>query len=127
SRGCIRLYPEDIERLFNSVSVGTPVTVVDQPVKLGWHHGQLYIEVHPNRSQLDQLEAEYRMDPAHPYDVVDDVLEAAGDQAHRIDWEAVRLAERQRRGIPVPIMQPPALPEPPSLLPQARMVNEQRG
>jgi L,D-transpeptidase ErfK/SrfK len=33
--GCIRMYPEDIERLFTEVAVGTPVNIVNQPVKLG--------------------------------------------------------------------------------------------
>ena len=39
SRGCIRMYPEDIEWLFRMAPIGTPVTVVDQPVKLGWKDG----------------------------------------------------------------------------------------
>lgn len=46
SHGCIRLYPEDIERLFALVSVGTPVTIIDQPVKAGWLGDELYLEVH---------------------------------------------------------------------------------
>src|SRR5690606_29607209 len=44
SRGCIRLYPEDIEALYPLVPVGTRVTVVDQPLKVGWHMGELYLE-----------------------------------------------------------------------------------
>ena len=32
SRGCIRMYPEDIEWLFPRVAIGTQVTVVNQPV-----------------------------------------------------------------------------------------------
>jgi L,D-transpeptidase ErfK/SrfK len=46
SHGCIRLYPEDIEELFTRVAVGTPVTIVDQPVKVGWDGGQLWLQVH---------------------------------------------------------------------------------
>ena len=37
SRGCIRMYPAGVERLFAEVPVGTPVTAVDQLVKAGWH------------------------------------------------------------------------------------------
>src|SRR5262249_50817469 len=37
TRGCVRLYEVDIEKLFDLAPVGTKVTVVDQPVKLGWH------------------------------------------------------------------------------------------
>src|SRR5262245_4989769 len=41
SRGCIRLYPEDIAELYSRVAVGTPVRVVNEPVKLGWVGGEL--------------------------------------------------------------------------------------
>jgi L,D-transpeptidase ErfK/SrfK len=47
SHGCIRMLPDDIERLFPQLPVGTPVNIVNQPVKAGWHGGKLYIEVHP--------------------------------------------------------------------------------
>ncbi len=46
SHGCIRLYPEDIERLFHKVKVGTPGEIVYQPVKFGWRGDALYVEVH---------------------------------------------------------------------------------
>jgi L,D-transpeptidase ErfK/SrfK len=47
SHGCIRMLPEDIARLFPQLPVGTPVNIVNQPVKVGWYAGKLYIEVHP--------------------------------------------------------------------------------
>lgn len=47
THGCIRLYPEDIKLLYNAVDIGTPITLVNQPVKVGWHAGVLYLEVHP--------------------------------------------------------------------------------
>lgn len=47
SHGCIRMLPEDIERLFPQLPVGTPVTIINQPVKAGWYGGKLYLEVHP--------------------------------------------------------------------------------
>jgi L,D-transpeptidase ErfK/SrfK len=47
SHGCVRMLPEDIERLFPQLPVGTQVTIVNQPVKAGWYGGKLYIEVHP--------------------------------------------------------------------------------
>ena len=46
SHGCIRLYPEDIERFFNKVKIGTPGMFVYQPVKFGWRGDSLYVEVH---------------------------------------------------------------------------------
>lgn len=47
SHGCIRMLPEDIERLFPQLPTGTPVTIVNQPVKAGWHGGKLFLEIHP--------------------------------------------------------------------------------
>jgi len=57
SHGCIRMYPEDIEKLFPLVPVGTPVSIVNQPVKVSWFQGSLYIEVHPplEEHQFDDL------------------------------------------------------------------------
>jgi L,D-transpeptidase ErfK/SrfK len=48
THGCIRMYPEDIEELYNSVKVGTPVYIVKQPIKVGWLNNILYIEAHPD-------------------------------------------------------------------------------
>jgi L,D-transpeptidase ErfK/SrfK len=46
THGCIRLYPEDIPRLFQMVPNGTKVTIVRQPVKVGIKDDKVYIEVH---------------------------------------------------------------------------------
>ncbi len=46
SHGCIRLYPEDIPQLFGWAKVGTAVTIVRQPVKIGVIGRKVYIEVH---------------------------------------------------------------------------------
>ncbi|NKI35265.1 L,D-transpeptidase family protein [Wenzhouxiangella sp. XN79A] len=47
SQGCIRLYPESIAWLIGQVPVGTPVRIVDQPVRIGWRDGRLYLDVDP--------------------------------------------------------------------------------
>ena len=46
THGCIRLFPEDIEALYEHVGVGTPVALVNQPYKLGWGDDGLYLEAH---------------------------------------------------------------------------------
>src|SRR5438128_1111577 len=46
THGCVRLYPEDIQRLFPLVPVGTRVEFVYQPVKAGRRDGVVYVEVH---------------------------------------------------------------------------------
>ena len=103
SSGCIRLYPEDIERLFAMVSVGTPVTVVDQPLKLGWSNGWLYMEVHPDAAEGDQLEQRGWFTPAPLPNLEERIRAFAGAQAARIDWPSVRAVARSKRGIPVQI------------------------
>jgi L,D-transpeptidase ErfK/SrfK len=47
SYGCIRLYPEDIERLFELVPRGTPVRLINQPVKTTWAGSRLYGQLRP--------------------------------------------------------------------------------
>jgi L,D-transpeptidase ErfK/SrfK len=61
SSGCLRLYPEDIQVLFNSVKKGTDVYIVDEPYKLGWSEGQIYLESHiplkqePSKDKTDEM------------------------------------------------------------------------
>lgn len=45
SRGCIRMFPEDVESVFHNVPVGTRVNIIDQPIKVGWQHGQPLLQV----------------------------------------------------------------------------------
>jgi L,D-transpeptidase ErfK/SrfK len=47
SHGCVRLFPENIEHLFDLAAIGTPVTIVDQPYVFGWEGDELFIEAHP--------------------------------------------------------------------------------
>jgi L,D-transpeptidase ErfK/SrfK len=110
SHGCIRLYPEHIVELYRRVPVGTPVTVVDQPVKLGWRGGALYLQIHPSATQADQIEADGRFDPEPLPDLRDRVLAAAGDRATDVDWPAVDRAAAERSGIPVVVLGPGAEP-----------------
>jgi L,D-transpeptidase ErfK/SrfK len=46
THGCVRMFPEDIEFLFEQVSVDTPVRIINEPVKMGWDGDQLHLEVH---------------------------------------------------------------------------------
>src|ERR1019366_7454765 len=46
SHGCVRLYPEDIEKLFELVPNGTQVRVVNQPFVFGWYDDQLYLQAY---------------------------------------------------------------------------------
>jgi len=46
THGCIRMYPADIASLFTAVPDGVKVHIMHEPVKVGWHAGTLYMEVH---------------------------------------------------------------------------------
>ena len=63
SRGCIRMYPARRGALYAEIPVGTPVTAVNQPVKLGWHMGELYLEAQPDFAQIDELEETHGISP----------------------------------------------------------------
>jgi L,D-transpeptidase ErfK/SrfK len=106
SRGCIRLYPDDIAALYKEVPVGTKVIVTNQPLKLGWKDGILYLEAHPTLLQGRELEEKGRFREAADADARRLILAVAGTEADRVDWEAVGAALRERRGMPVPITRP---------------------
>ncbi|MFP3983162.1 MAG: L,D-transpeptidase family protein [Desulfurivibrionaceae bacterium] len=48
SHGCIRMYPEDIEKLYNLTPVDCEVLIVYETVKVGSKDGTPFIEVHPD-------------------------------------------------------------------------------
>lgn len=107
SSGCVRMYNSSVEELYDTVKVGTPVSVIRQPIKFGWVNDMLYIEAHPDEMLADQVER--RGGQAADYKVPDDIFanlsKAAGkDGRERIDWNAVRAALRDRSGYPVPIL-----------------------
>ncbi len=98
THGCVRMFPEDIENLYNIVPVGTPIRVVHQPVKKGWHDEKLYIEVH-------EVLPGY---PSNVNDVLFDLMstiEAAKTQQNDlvIDWDLVKQLDLKANGVPYPI------------------------
>jgi L,D-transpeptidase ErfK/SrfK len=46
THGCIRLYPEEIPKLFALVPVGAKVNIVKQPIKVGVRSGRVFVEIH---------------------------------------------------------------------------------
>jgi L,D-transpeptidase ErfK/SrfK len=106
SHGCIRLYPWDIEWLFHEVATGTPVTVVNQPVKVGWSAGELFLEVHPAQEDADLLESKGTPRSTEAADADDLVVKAAGADAMRLDWYTIHLAETRRDGVAVQVTRP---------------------
>jgi len=97
SHGCVRLLPEDIEELFGLVSVGTPVRIINQPVKAGWFDGELYLEVHP------PLE-EDAMGEDGLYEMAMAALDAAQfGRPARLDLQVIGQAIANPSGMPVAV------------------------
>lgn len=46
SHGCVRLYPENIELLYELVGVGEPVNIINEPFLTGWRDGEIFFEAH---------------------------------------------------------------------------------
>ena len=103
---CLLLYPVDICWLFDEVTVGTPVTVVDQQAKAGWSGGELYLEVHPTQQDADALEETGEPRSTIAIEADDLVIKAAGLDAGRLDWYTIHLAETRRTGVPVRVTRP---------------------
>ncbi len=104
SAGCIRMYPEQIESMYERVPIGTPVRVLEQTIKVGWHEGELWLEAHPDYDQLEELEIRYTMTPKPPpAGAFDHIRRKAGERAHEIDWDRVEAELVARRGYPVRI------------------------
>jgi L,D-transpeptidase ErfK/SrfK len=47
THGCVRMYPDDVAALFPLVPVGTPVRLINEPLKVAWVDGELLLEAHP--------------------------------------------------------------------------------
>lgn len=104
THGCVRMYPEDIERLFSMVPVGTPVRLIDQPVKVGRINGQLMVESH-SALEEDNLPIKVTLEQAHQA-----VIAKTGSDMAGVDQATLELAVEQVSGIPVPISAPGAYP-----------------
>ena len=97
SHGCVRLYPEDISRLFPEVPLETKVRIVNEPFVAGWRNGQLYLDAHKplseNVEQRDKKLAILKQELA---------VEAAKANA-AIDWSRVGQVANDAHGVPVPV------------------------
>ncbi len=89
THGCVRLYEDEMQRLFDRVPSGTPLRIVYQPVKWGRDGGRLFVEVHPDRYARE----------AEPLATAMDVLAAHG-LAEAVDRPALERALEEARGVP---------------------------
>ncbi len=58
SHGCVRLYPENIELLYELVDIGEPVRIINEPFLLGELEGEIYFEGHEPLEDDTEVPAE---------------------------------------------------------------------
>jgi L,D-transpeptidase ErfK/SrfK len=104
SAGCVRLYPEDIARIFEAVPDGTQVTVVNQPVLLGWRDGQLLAQAYEplvddkrDWSDVPKALRQKLRKPRSP------LWKKVAEHDGAIDWDAVASIAKEPRGIAVAV------------------------
>lgn len=94
SFGCIRMYENDIESFFPTVTKGIPIEILNAPVKLGWQNKSLFIEAH------EPLE-EYKDDPdATVSGMVHKIVQQTADKPVLVDWQRVSFIAREKDGLP---------------------------
>lgn len=98
SRGCIRMFPEDIESLYERVPSGTQVNIIDQPFKAGWaSDGTLYAQSFP---PLEENEGSF--EPL--LNAIETVARAFGDEKPPVDYARLRDLVEQPDGMIVSLL-----------------------
>ena len=106
THGCVRLYDDQIKKLYDETPTGTPLKLLYQPFKWGVDGRDLYLEVHPDL---------YSVYPG-PLTEALRTPRALGILRH-IDLELAWRAVEQARGVPIWVGR---LPEPPPTLPTSK-------
>jgi L,D-transpeptidase ErfK/SrfK len=96
TNGCIRLYPEDVKRLYENTPVKSPVSIVNQPYLIGLSNGVVYMEVHASTEELDAAELDK---------IYKKLRTVEKESGRTLDWSKVKNVLAEARGIPVPIFE----------------------
>jgi L,D-transpeptidase ErfK/SrfK len=107
SHGCIRLYPEDIEFIYEMVQVGEKVTVVNQPFVFGWHRDQLYLQTFEvlEDDPRDWQKAQKKLVSRS---LAQRIQKQLAERKETINWDAVSHLAHDPHGVPVSISKPGA-------------------
>jgi L,D-transpeptidase ErfK/SrfK len=93
THGCIRMYPDDVASLFPLIAVGTPVRLINEPVKVAWVDGELLLEAHP---PVDAEGQSFEPD----IDQFSQLLRAeVGDSTVAIHWDYAREVLQKADGV----------------------------
>lgn len=95
THGCIRMYPEDIAALFPTVPLGTRVYLMNEPVKVAYTDGRLFLEVHT------PVDAQGQTTKAELADFEQLLDRALGQTTAAIDWDYAINAMKLANGIPI--------------------------
>ncbi|WP_440940094.1 L,D-transpeptidase family protein [Immundisolibacter sp.] len=101
THGCLQLYPEDITRLYDEADVGSTVTMVNQPILVGWQDDSLLLEVHP---ALEEHALTVSAREAQAAVAIRRALAARGRDDADVDWDRVRTYVQAQPGYPLPIL-----------------------
>lgn len=93
THGCVRMYPDDVAALYPLVPVGTPVRLVNEPVKVAWIAGELLLEAHPPVDAEGQsIAPDIRQ--------FETLLQAAvGERARAVHWDYAREVLKRADGV----------------------------
>ena len=97
THGCIRMYPEDVAALFPTVPVGTPVRLINDPLKVAFLDGQLWLEVHA------PVDAQGQTIPPELKDFEQMLDTALGSTTTAINWEYADQTLKLASGIPATV------------------------
>lgn len=95
THGCIRMYPENIKSLTALVAVGTPVRIINEPYKIGWLDGRLFLEAHP---PLEEDAAASDQDLTRLTELY---VAATRTRPASINWYRTQKIFREAQGIPL--------------------------
>ncbi len=100
THGCIRLRPEDIERLFHEIPNGTPVDIINEPIKLArLDTGEILLEAHAGLSERAERSAAAFLDQLEQSSIADLVDMTAARRVVRDAWGiAVEVSKQSGAG-----------------------------
>ena len=117
SHGCVRMFPEDVEFLFEHIGVNTAVRIINAPVKMGWDGESLLAEVHPllevpqrlpdeSEQSIEMLDADVELPDVETLSkdpltyVTEQFVTTTAERAGQLDWDLIEALVERSNGIP---------------------------
>ncbi|MAD91433.1 MAG: hypothetical protein CMQ54_01730 [Gammaproteobacteria bacterium] len=117
SHGCIRMFPEDIEFLYDQINIKTVVRIIDVPIKIGWDGDNIVAEAHQplEKPQAHQTEEGYASTLSSADELVNNEIthkdpmtyiteqfvSATKNRSGKLDWKIIENVTNHLDGIPV--------------------------